>query len=117
MVIEDSAIFCVAMYFFFFNDTATTEIYTLSLHDALPILRVLGSLLFLFSITVDGVDGELARLTMSETKFGGMLDVITDNIVHVAVFSGIFWGCYRNSGSSSYVYLIPVVLGGFALCG
>src|SRR2546422_8522844 len=26
--------------FFFFNDTATTEIYTLSLHDALPILRV-----------------------------------------------------------------------------
>src|SRR2546427_8493777 len=26
--------------FFFFNDTATTEIYTLSLHDALPILPV-----------------------------------------------------------------------------
>src|SRR3712207_7887395 len=28
------------MYVFFFNDTATTEIYTLSLHDALPISRV-----------------------------------------------------------------------------
>src|SRR3712207_8141449 len=27
------------MYFFFFNDTATTEIYTLSLHDALPISK------------------------------------------------------------------------------
>src|SRR5258707_6762507 len=26
-----------AFFFFFFNDTATTEIYTLSLHDALPI--------------------------------------------------------------------------------
>src|SRR2546422_4747805 len=26
--------------FFFFNDTATTEIYTLSLHDALPILAL-----------------------------------------------------------------------------
>src|SRR2546427_1794202 len=26
------------IFFFFFNDTATTEIYTLSLHDALPIL-------------------------------------------------------------------------------
>src|SRR2546426_6985153 len=26
--------------FFFFNDTATTEIYTLSLHDALPILKI-----------------------------------------------------------------------------
>src|SRR5256885_3846076 len=28
-------VFC--LFFFFFNDTATTEIYTLSLHDALPI--------------------------------------------------------------------------------
>src|SRR5688572_31769021 len=33
-------------FFFFFNDTATTEIYTLSLHDALPIshLRTAGTL-------------------------------------------------------------------------
>src|SRR2546426_8017484 len=30
--------FCL-LCFFFFNDTATTEIYTLSLHDALPILH------------------------------------------------------------------------------
>src|SRR3712207_7847345 len=30
------------MIFFFFNDTATTEIYTLSLHDALPIFRRVG---------------------------------------------------------------------------
>src|SRR5256885_14985746 len=28
----------ICFFFFFFNDTATTEIYTLSLHDALPIL-------------------------------------------------------------------------------
>src|SRR2546430_4928580 len=34
--------------FFFFNDTATTEIYTLSLHDALPISRC-------------GADGRRAR--------------------------------------------------------
>src|SRR2546430_12770884 len=29
-------------FFFFFNDTATTEIYTLSLHDALPIYHLIG---------------------------------------------------------------------------
>src|SRR5437016_13403000 len=29
--------FSLLSFFFFFNDTATTEIYTLSLHDALPI--------------------------------------------------------------------------------
>src|SRR5256885_16544010 len=33
-----SLLFCSPIFFFFFfNDTATTEIYTLSLHDALPI--------------------------------------------------------------------------------
>src|SRR5258705_1836328 len=32
----------ISCFFFFFNDTATTEIYTLSLHDALPIFLVVG---------------------------------------------------------------------------
>src|SRR3989442_12023783 len=31
----------MSIFFFFFNDTATTEIYTLSLHDALPISSLL----------------------------------------------------------------------------
>src|SRR6266576_6484442 len=30
-------LYLISLFFFFFNDTATTEIYTLSLHDALPI--------------------------------------------------------------------------------
>src|SRR2546422_8839503 len=33
-------------FFFFFNDTATTEIYTLSLHDALPIWASVVTVLF-----------------------------------------------------------------------
>src|SRR5712675_2701407 len=35
---------CYLLIFFFFNDTATTEIYTLSLHDALPIRLACASL-------------------------------------------------------------------------
>src|SRR2546427_7053778 len=35
-IFSSSDLFCL---FFFFNDTATTEIYTLSLHDALPIFE------------------------------------------------------------------------------
>src|SRR5437588_9860321 len=34
---------CVSCHCFFFNDTATTEIYTLSLHDALPISRIVAA--------------------------------------------------------------------------
>ena len=36
---------------FFFNDTATTEIYTLSLHDALPILAAQEEYSFLTRLT------------------------------------------------------------------
>src|SRR5258708_30451093 len=43
-------------FFFFFNDTATTEIYTLSLHDALPIC----------SLALGGGLGALAVLTKNE---------------------------------------------------
>ena len=35
-----SFVLCAFALFFFFNDAATTEIYTLSLHDALPISSV-----------------------------------------------------------------------------
>src|SRR3712207_8728124 len=41
--------------FFFFNDTATTEIYTLSLHDALPIwLLILTAFMFIGLLGVVG---------------------------------------------------------------
>src|SRR3712207_9473592 len=36
-LLDMRAAYMVTDWFFFFNDTATTEIYTLSLHDALPI--------------------------------------------------------------------------------
>src|SRR2546423_6697411 len=39
MFVVQSKLLLVRLCFFFFNDTATTEIYTLSLHDALPIFR------------------------------------------------------------------------------
>jgi len=78
--------------------------------------RLLGSILFLAGVTIDGVDGELARLKMCETEWGGQLDMITDNIVHVALFIGLMVGCYRASGNPAYLYLLPILLVGFAAC-
>src|SRR2546422_8188773 len=46
------------LFFFFFNDTATTEIYTLSLHDALPICHRPGA--------VTAIEPGLAYLTARE---------------------------------------------------
>jgi phosphatidylglycerophosphate synthase len=77
--------------------------------------RVVAALLFLLSTTLDGVDGELARLQMSETEFGGKLDMITDNLVHVAVFAGVYIGCARTTHSAAFIHLIPIFMVGFAL--
>jgi phosphatidylglycerophosphate synthase len=78
--------------------------------------RLIAALMFLVSVTFDGVDGELARLKMIESRFGARLDVTTDNLVHVALFAGIMTGCYRASGSRAYVYLLAILLVGFGLC-
>src|SRR2546430_9128713 len=45
--------------FFFFNDTATTEIYTLSLHDALPIFGLLAPGGVVLRTDPDGREWEL----------------------------------------------------------
>src|SRR5258705_7253725 len=44
--------------FFFFNDTATTEIYTLSLHDALPICARCGTTLSSHEVAQNYKDAE-----------------------------------------------------------
>ena len=79
-------------------------------------IRLLGAILFLICITIDGVDGEVARLRMVESKFGATLDIFTDNLVHVAIFAGLVAGCYRVSHNHAYLYLLAILLGGFAAC-
>src|SRR5881397_944153 len=96
--------------FFFFTDTATTEIYTaqytLSLHDALPILVIVGPLIFagisvaiayragLFNI---GAEGQLAvgAITVSAiglhaTHWPGWLLIPT--LVIAGALAGAIWG-------------------------
>src|SRR5256885_17089499 len=52
----------VYLFFFFFNDTATTEIYTLSLHDALPIYFRRGDLALIIDVRLDENRAVRARL-------------------------------------------------------
>jgi phosphatidylglycerophosphate synthase len=78
--------------------------------------RLGGAALFVVTITLDGVDGELARLKMAMSRFGAMLDVVTDNVVHIALFAGIMIGCYRASGNASFWILLILLLGGFGCC-
>jgi len=78
--------------------------------------HLLGAALFLLVVILDGVDGEVARLTLRETALGHYLDVITDNLVHVAVFIGIAVGLSRAAHNVSHLYALAALLGGFGLC-
>src|SRR3989442_8838018 len=55
------------LFYFFFNDTATTEIYTLSLHDALPIYSLSGK-----SVTFTMPDEVWNHLEISGAAWGKM---------------------------------------------
>src|SRR5260221_7364528 len=56
--------------FFFFNDTATTEIYTLSLHDALPISYMARNVV----LCLDGTSNQYAATNTNVVKLYAMLD-------------------------------------------
>src|SRR2546430_1004155 len=73
------------MSFFFFNDTATTEIYTLSLHDALPISR--------------GVDAGAAGAAILIAVLAAPTAVISGIVAAVAVQAG---------GAASHLKLFSV---------
>src|SRR5687768_3709467 len=77
------------MFFFFFNDTATTEIYTLSLHDALPI----------FNLRVEGTE---ARVMVKEYQ----LDPVTHQLLHADF--------YALAMDKAITVTVPIVLKGEA---
>jgi phosphatidylglycerophosphate synthase len=74
-----------------------------------------GALIFVFCIIVDGVDGEIARLKLLESAFGHYLDIVTDNIVHAAIFVGLAFGLYHDTGNDAYILALWFLLGGFVL--
>ena len=78
--------------------------------------HLIGSLLFLFFVVMDGVDGEISRLRLQDSQFGYYLDMITDNIVNVAIFSGIAFGLYHDTADGMYLKVLLFLIGGFGLC-
>lgn len=73
---------------------------------------ILGSFIFLISTILDCTDGEIARLRYQESKYGSLLDIIGDNVVHLAIFCGITIGVYRKIGEE---YIL--ILGALAIIG
>ncbi|MCS1407064.1 MAG: Bifunctional IPC transferase and DIPP synthase [Verrucomicrobia subdivision 3 bacterium] len=68
-------------------------------------LAILGAILFQISAIIDCVDGDLARLCFCESRMGKWLDLIGDQIVHIAVFIGIGLSLLKASPSLAITLL------------
>jgi phosphatidylglycerophosphate synthase len=67
--------------------------------------QVMGALLLQLSAVIDCCDGEVARLKFLESPRGYYLDIVGDNIVHVAVFMAIAWSSYTSVGQGYLLWL------------
>lgn len=76
-----------------------------------PRFAVVGFLLMIGWHILDGADGQLARLTHSQSHFGKVLDGISDSVTFLAVYTGLALALQREYGA--YAYLLVIVS---ALC-
>ncbi len=75
---------------------------------------VFAAVLFQLAAVLDCCDGEVARLTFTESPFGARLDIAMDNIVHMAIFAGIATGLYVTQVGQDQAW---VALGAAAVLG
>src|SRR5256885_6118885 len=80
-------------FFFFFNDTATTEIYTLSLHDALPISQAGGDVGLAHEVQQLGVVGAVAVHEVGDRKSTRL------NSSHLVISYAVF--CLKKKKTST----------------
>lgn len=73
-------------------------------------LPLVGSgVLFQLASMLDGVDGEMARATLTESASGALLDTVVDLITYVAFFLGVTVGWVREGAGASALLSISVI--------
>lgn len=72
---------------------------------------VYGAALLQAQSTLDGCDGELARMTYRQTKLGEWLDTLGDDLSNYAFFTGASFGMHRLTGNVAWLLLGAVIVG------
>src|SRR5690349_23102055 len=97
--------------FFFSNDPATTEIYTLSLHDALPIFlqtpKATSSTLYFDSLTVNAGNGGFLHCIQMDTSVNAANQVVSVGADIAFDADPKFFACLVRFESSSVPTTLP----------
>ncbi len=78
-------------------------------------MTLAGSLLLVFSRLLDDCDGEVARLTQRQSRFGEIYDISADITVYTAIFLAITASLHRSDPAGGYVTSFVVLVIGAAL--
>ena len=81
---------------------------------------IFGTFFFWFASVADGCDGEMARLTLSESATGDSLDTVADNLTYVVCLTGDVIGWWRQglgAGGAAIVMTVAIVLSATYLWG
>jgi phosphatidylglycerophosphate synthase len=76
---------------------------------------IVGALLYWGSSIADGIDGEMARLTLSESAFGEQLDTGVDQATHLLALTGAGVGWWRQGVGQAGIALAVTVAAGVPL--
>ena len=74
-----------------------------------------GALGFQLNSIMDGIDGEIARAKLLESRLGQWLDTIADDSCNLFFTVGAAVGCYRTWGSELYLWLAAIIGVGFII--
>lgn len=79
-------------------------------------LMALGGVLAQLASIIDGCDGEVARLTMRSSKFGGWFDAQLDRYADAALLAALTWNLLsRGAGPAAYLLGIAAIAGSFVV--
>ena len=76
---------------------------------------VVTGILFHLASVLDGVDGEMARATLTESEAGARLDAIVDQLTYIACFVGVMIGWAREGGGLPALYWTAALAAGLVL--
>ncbi len=71
-----------------------------------------GVILLLASVVLDCVDGDMARARLAQNPAGARLDVMGDYLVHLAVFTGLATGLWREGLPASGLWVALTLIAG-----
>ena len=69
------------------------------------VTTIIGGILFQFASILDGCDGEVATLKHKQSKFGAMVDTVSDHLSNIAFIIGVTVGVYRATLDTNVFYV------------